>query len=91
LDHLVATMGTTFVQQNPTVPVGSTVTWLRLNGPISQYDDGTHNMDFGSDGVPLSSDLAQWGTWAYTFTQAGTYPYICDTILGRRGTIVVTP
>jgi len=32
MNYLVVTIGTTFVPQNLTVPVGTTVTWLRLNG-----------------------------------------------------------
>lgn len=91
MNYLVVTIGTTFVPQNLTVPVGTTVTWLRLNGPLSQYDNGTHNVDFGSAGIPKSPNLAQWGTWSYTFTQPGTYPYLCDFHPWQTGTIIVTP
>lgn len=89
--YLVVTIGTSFVPQNLTVPAGSTVTWLRLNGPISQYDDGTHNVDFGSAGIPTSPPLAQFESWTYTFTQPGTYPYVCDYHPWQTGTIIVTP
>jgi len=91
MNYLVVTIGTTFVPQNLTVPIGTTVTWLRLNGPISQYDNGTHNMDFGTEGIPLSSNLVQWGTWSYTFAKAGTYAYLCDFHPWQTGTIIVTP
>jgi len=90
MNYLVVTIGTTFVPQNLTVPVGTTVTWLRLNGPISQYDNGTHNMDFGSEGIPKSPNLVQYGSWSYTFTQPGTYPYLCDFHPWQTGTIIVT-
>ncbi|MDG6929158.1 MAG: hypothetical protein JRN39_06415 [Nitrososphaerota archaeon] len=88
--YLVVTLGAQFYPNSLTVPVGSTVTWLRLNGPLSQYDNGTHNVVF-DNGMARSPNLLQYQTWTYTFNQTGTFPYLCTfhTDDNMTGVIVV--
>lgn len=77
LKYLIVTIGTTFVPQNLTVTTGSTVTWLRLNGALSQYDNGAHDVDFSSGTSAVSPTLLQYASWSYTFNETGTYNYYC--------------
>lgn len=87
---LVVTVGTLFLPQNMTVPVNSTVYWMRLNGALSQYDDGTHNVVF-FNGMASSPPLQQWESYSYQFTVAGDYPYWCTFHPWQKGDITVTP
>ncbi len=75
--YLVVTIGATFVPKNLTVTQGATVTWLRLNGVLSQYDNGAHNVVFSSGISAVSPTLDQYATWAYQFGQPGNYSYYC--------------
>jgi plastocyanin len=77
LKYLVVTLGSNFVPKNLTVSQGSTVTWLRLNGVISQYDNGDHNVVFSSGISTVSPTLDQYATWTYNFGQTGNYSYYC--------------
>ena len=78
LKYLVVTIGATFVPKNLTVTQGGTVTWLRLNGVISQYDNGDHNVVFSSSGLSaVSPTLDQYATWSYQFGAVGNYSYYC--------------
>lgn len=88
---LVVTVGTQFVPENMTVPVNSTVYWMRLNGPISQYDNGQHNVVFLNDSLPSSPALQQWESYSYQFTAVGDYPYYCTFHPWQKGDILVTP
>jgi len=87
---LVVTVGTLFLPQNMTVPLNSTVYWMRLNGAISQYDDGTHNVVF-FNGMASSPALQQWESYSFQFTAAGDYPYWCTFHPWQKGDITVTP
>jgi plastocyanin len=77
LRYLVVTINTTFVPSSLTVVLNSVVTWLRLNGALSQVDDGAHDIDFSSGISAVSPTLNQYQTWNYTFTQPGNYDYYC--------------
>jgi plastocyanin len=57
-----------FTPSSLTVPVNSTVTWQWNSGGTA------HNVTF-ADGVK-SNDMSS-GTYARTFTAAGSYPYAC--------------
>jgi plastocyanin len=87
---LVVTVGTLFLPQNVTVPLNSTVYWMRLNGAISQYDDGTHNVVF-FNGMASSPALKQWDSYSFQFTAAGDYPYWCTFHPLQKGDVTVTP
>lgn len=63
-----------------TVPVGSTITWV-------QKDDSLHTVDF-TDGTE-SGDLTQGQTYSRTFTEPGTYDYVCFYHPRMTATVVV--
>jgi len=71
---LVVTVGTQFLPQNLTVPINSTVYWIRLNGVLSQYDNGQHNVVFVNSSLPKSPALQQWDAYSYQFAASGDYP-----------------
>lgn len=65
-----------------TVKVGATVTW--------RNSSGTHDVT-ARDGSFRSPTLVG-GTFYYTFTQPGRYPYFCSIHLAEmRGEVVVEP
>jgi plastocyanin len=73
-----------FSEARVTVPVGTTVTWVHKGNnahTISALDD---SFDSGL--------LSRGDTFSQTFTEPGTYQYICRQHLlqGMRGTITVT-
>lgn len=61
-------VGSAFVPPAVTIDVGDTVTW-------TNKDSITHSVTF-ADGVD-SPDLQDTDTFARTFDQPGTYPYLC--------------
>jgi len=64
-----------------TIAVGSTVIW-KNRGPVAHTvtsDDGTFD----------SGDLPAGGTFRFTFTKSGTFPYVCDYHPYMKGTIIV--
>ena len=66
-----------------TVAVGTEVVW-------TNNDSMDHSVEFTADtGIPTSPDLAQGDTYSFTFTEPGTYQYICGIHPQMRGTIVV--
>lgn len=91
VSFLVVTVGTLFLPANMTVPVNSTVYWMRLNGALSQYDNGQHNVVFLNDSLPSSQPLQQWESYSYQFTAPGDYPYYCTFHPFQKGEIVVNP
>ena len=91
VSFLVVTVGTLFLPSNMTVPVNSTVYWMRLNGAISQYDNGQHNVVFLNDSLPSSQPLQQWQSYSYQFTEVGDFPYYCTFHPFQKGEIIVTP
>jgi len=67
------------------VPAGTTVTW--------HFDDSIEH-DVVSDGGndPFRSERLTNGTFAHTFTDPGTYDYVCTLHPGvMRGRVVVNP
>jgi plastocyanin len=87
--YLVVMVGESFVPTAVSVPVGSTVYWVRLNGALSQYDDGSHNVVFSSL-TASSPTLAQYQSWSYMFAQAGTFAYSCTFHPGMNGQVTAT-
>ena len=88
--YLIVTVGTSFIPQNLNVSEGSTVTWLRLNGILSQSDDGSHDVDFSSGISLVSPTLNQYEAWNLSFTQTGEYNYYCKYHPFMTGVIEVT-
>src|SRR5690242_7384576 len=71
-----------FHTQSITINVGDTVRWTNL--------DPDRHTSTSSAGLWDSGELAQNGTFAYTFTAPGTYTYYCARHPGMTGTITVT-
>jgi plastocyanin len=67
-----------FTQDRLTVEVGTTVTWVF-------DDDMPHNVV----GDGFASEVMQTGTFAHTFTDPGSYPYVCTLHPVMKGTVVV--
>jgi plastocyanin len=88
--YLVATddAAPAFVPANMTVPAGSTVYWIRLNGGFGFYDNGQHKVVFRTIDAD-SPILEQFQSWNYTFTQDGTFSYYCDFHQFMTGEVVV--
>ncbi len=70
-----------FTPATLTVPVGTTVNWTNKDGTLHTVTSTTKV--FASDG------LDQGGTFSYTFTTPGTYPYSCKLHPQMTGTVTV--
>jgi plastocyanin len=82
-DQLQVTIdGFAFTPPELTVPVGSTVTWT------NNYA-ANHTVTSDS-GVFDSGTMAQGATFAFTFTEAGEFPYHCAIHSSMTATIHVT-
>lgn len=68
-----------------TVKVGTTVTWANA-------DQDPHTVTSDGKSGPLNSKpLNQGDTYQYTFTQAGTFSYLCTIHPFMTATVTVTP
>lgn len=65
-----------------TIPAGSTVTWTNV-------DEEPHTV-VASDGSFHSPGMGTGATYSYTFTNGGTYDYVCSIHPFMHGTVVVT-
>ncbi|GAA3430859.1 cupredoxin family copper-binding protein [Kutzneria kofuensis] len=74
-----------FAPTTITVKVGTTVTWTN-----SDQDPHTVTSD-GKSGPLNSKPLNQGDTYQYTFTQAGTFSYLCTIHPFMTATVTVTP
>ncbi|HEX2767146.1 MAG TPA: cupredoxin family copper-binding protein [Candidatus Limnocylindria bacterium] len=79
--HTVQITDSAFATPVLTVRVGDTVTWTNV-------DDRPHTVT-GQDGSFDSGNIDEGGTFSFTFTQAGTYDYLCEYHSEMRATIVV--
>ncbi len=70
--------------KNLTVKVGTTVTW-------TNNDSVPQSVTSDSPGVFDSGLLQPGGTWTYTFSQAGTFPYHSTATKTTFGSVTVTP
>jgi plastocyanin len=82
-----------FMPSNMTVPIGATVSWVRINGPLGCgcVDDGGENIHFADSSLTSSAKLMQYDTYSVTFTKAGTFPFTDDFHPGVGGFVTVTP
>jgi plastocyanin len=69
-----------FTPADITVEPGTEVTWI--------WDDGSRSHDVVGDG--FASDTQTEGTFTHTFTEPGTYEYVCTLHQGMEGTVTVT-
>lgn len=72
-----------FSPQVMTVPVGSTVT-------ATNKDEAIHDWTSGR-GVWGSGDLREEERFSFTFTEVGTYDFLCERHSSMTGTVNVTP
>jgi plastocyanin len=64
------------------VGVGATVTW-------ENHDDYAHTVS-GGDGIPeRSPDITPGDTYQYTFSDSGTYDYVCTIHPNMHATVIV--
>jgi plastocyanin len=83
-DVLVANFS--FTPATLTVKAGTTVTW-RFDQPSAPHDV----VSLATPPVFDSGTPKGTGTFSYTFTTPGTYPYLCQVHPSMRGTVIVTP
>ncbi|SRR5579871_6357700 len=75
-----------FTPSTLTVKAGTTVTW-HFNQPSAPHNVVSLSApQLFNSGTPKGK-----GTFSFTFTTPGTYPYLCQVHPAMRGTIVVTP
>ncbi len=86
--NLVVTVGKAYIPSQLDVKKGDAVYWVRLNGAIDQYDDGSHDVNF-NNGMAKSGTLQQWGIFSYQFNATGTFTYYCSFHPSMQGTITV--
>ncbi|MGH2446679.1 MAG: cupredoxin domain-containing protein [Candidatus Limnocylindria bacterium] len=70
-----------FTPATLTIMVGDTVTWTNSDPMVHTATSTTGAFDSG--------DLAQGDAYSFTFTEAGTYDYLCTPHPTMTGTIVV--
>jgi amicyanin len=73
----------TFAPATLTVHRGDTVTW-------TNHDEEPHTVAAG-DGSFRSPGMHSNATFSFTFTNPGSYDYICSIHPSMHGTVVVTP
>ncbi|MFD6267820.1 cupredoxin domain-containing protein [Nocardia asteroides] len=79
----VEVTGMKYAPADATVKVGETVTW-------KFSDKAPHNVQgIGDKAMGINSPIIDKGEWSYTFTQPGTYRYLCSLHPDMRGTITV--
>ncbi|MEU4321990.1 plastocyanin/azurin family copper-binding protein [Nocardia fluminea] len=73
-----------YAPADATIKVGETVTW-------KFSDKVPHNVQgIGDKAMGLNSPIFDKGEWSYTFTQPGTYRYMCTLHPDMRGSITVS-
>ncbi|WP_342801069.1 cupredoxin family copper-binding protein [Nocardia sp. No.11] len=76
--------GMKYSPADATIKVGETVTW-------KFSDKAPHNVQgIGDKAMGINSPIIDKGEWSYTFTQPGTYRYLCSLHPDMRGTITVS-
>ncbi len=89
VQYFVFLQGNNFSPGALTVKAGTTVYWMNMDSP-GGGDPEIHNVVFSSGSTAHSADLAQFDSYSYTFTTAGTYAYFCAYHPGMKGTVTVT-
>ena len=78
----VAIKGFTYVPARVTVRAGGRVTW-------TDEDASNHTVTFGEDGPEDIGNLREGRRATVTFTEPGSYAYICEFHPGMAGTVEV--
>ncbi len=71
-----------FTPRTTTIKKGDTIVW-------TNKDDASHTVTGDTNG-PVSKTLRGGDTYAYTFTEVGTFPYHCSFHPAMTGTVIVT-
>lgn len=82
-EHAVQITDSTFSPATLTIAVGDTVTWRNA-------DDRPHTVT-SKDGAFDSGNLDEGVGYSFTFTEPGTYTYLCEYHPEMQATIVVEP
>jgi len=83
-DPAVQIVNFEFQPQKLTVKAGTTVTWTNRDTAIHAVKDTSPLA------TPVSKDLAQGDTFSITYSQPGSYPYICGIHNYMTGSVEVT-
>ncbi|MFD4431047.1 cupredoxin family copper-binding protein [Nocardia sp. NPDC058497] len=82
-DLAIDVSGMKYSPADVTIKVGETVTW-------KFSDKAPHNVQgIGDKAMGINSPIIDKGEWSYTFTQPGTYRYLCSLHPDMRGSITV--
>jgi plastocyanin len=73
--------GSSFSPSSITVTAGTTITWTNKDNTMHTVTSNT--------AVFSSNNLSKSGTFSFTFTTAGTFPYHCLFHSGMTGTVIV--
>jgi len=71
--------GRQFNADHVTIEEGDTVTW------VWDDDDSLHDVS----GEGFKSEIQSQGSFAHTFDEVGTYPYVCTLHSGMKATVTV--
>lgn len=83
----VAIAGYAYSPPDLSVSVGTTITWVNMDGVMHTVSFGGHEEDHR--GGPDSGPMYHMGVWSYTFIEPGTYEYHCDPHPYMTGTVIV--
>jgi len=78
--------GFAFSPQTLTVSAGTAVTWTNLDSVTHQIAADPGQPDIADFSSP---NMAQGGTYSYTFQKAGTWAYHCSIHPSMKGTVIV--
>lgn len=79
---------------NITLKAGDTITWVSLDGPLSDEFNANHKVFLSSAPLNInttSGELDQYGSWSYTFSKPGTYRWSDWALANVTGEVIVTP
>ena len=100
LDHVeqaptaAVSMSTTkFVKSSIKVKVGTTVTWTNSSALGHTVTSGKDSKPASNPGALFDATVPSGGTFSFTFSKAGAFPYFCrpHEHVGMKGTITVVP
>lgn len=83
--HAITMANYAFSPASETISVGDSITWTNT-------DQAPHNVTTTSGPVSIQSPTLNTGqSWTYTFTNPGSYSYICSIHPDMRATLLVQP
>ncbi len=85
----VAIVGYAYSLSEVTVSVGTTITWVNMDGVMHTVSFGGHGDDHQAGPGVDSGPLYHMDVWSYTFVEPGTYEYHCDPHPYMTGTVIV--